>query len=1346
MSDTPSIHPAERDPAVPDGPTPRLIVGIGASAGGLEALERLFEATPVDTGMAFVVVQHLSPDFKSLTDDILARRTRLPIRVVEDGMPLRPDAIFLIPPRKDMILSHGRLLLSDKDPAQTLALPIDHFLRSLAQDAGDRAAAVILSGTGSDGSRGVRDVHEAGGLVVAQDPATAKFDGMPRTALDTGAVDLTLPAEDIPAALLRHAGSPHAPPAPPATPPAGVDAVFRHLRDAYGIDFSFYKPETVARRLERRLGLTDAPDLGEYARRLADEPAELSLLYKDLLIGVTRFFRDGEAFDRLGRDVLPALAGRLGPGDELRAWVAGCATGEEAYSLAILAREALDGLDRPPAVKIFATDAHRASLDTAGAGLYPEAAVAGISPERVARFFTRADGGFQVSAELRKMVVFAQHNVLKDAPFTRLDLVSCRNLLIYFQPATQKRVLSLFHFGLKTGGALFLGPSETTGEVGDEFEPIDPKWRVYRKRRDVRLVADLRPPAAAPPRPGPGLPAPPAAPDPHMATAYDALLDAFMPPALLVSERGGLVQAFAGASKYLKFRDGRPTTDLLEIVDPELRTALTGALPRAFKELAEVAYRGLRVFPPEGERVVNVVVLPVRNRRAGVTHALVQLEEVGPPPPAREAPRGLDLGEASREQILTLEGELRHTKENLQAVVEEMETSNEELQATNQELTAANEELQSTNEELHSVNEELYTVNGEFQKKIAELTQLSADMDNLLASTGVHTIFLDRDLCLRKFTPKIAETFNLQPQDIGRRIDHFTYTIDHPGLLADLQAVLDRPAPVERQVRDRRGNWFLLRVLPYRAGLAVDGVVLTLVDLAEVKLAEAEARRKDEQLAGILRHSPNWVFITDLAGRYVAAGEAFRRAVRRDPVGLTPRDLFPPDVARLVAAGDDRVLARGQDDEAEVVIPLADGPHTFLATKFPVRDETGRVVGVGGIKTDVTPIRQAERTATEAVGQRDRFLAMLSHELRNPLAAVLTAAEAAARAGPGGPQTADWLGVIGRRARHMARMVDDLLDVARYAQDKVELRRSVFDLGQTAAGVLEEVRPWFDEAGVTLDAKGPDGPLPVDGDPDRLEQVQVNLLRNAAKYTPAGGRVVYALGRDGDRAVVRVRDTGVGLSGDMLDRVFEPFVQADETLDRAGGGIGVGLSLVRSIVELHGGTVAARSDGPGRGSEFVVRLPLATAPHPAGPPGDGPAVPGQVHPPAPLRVLVVEDDPDVRRSLAGLLELGGHAVRAAADGAAALDALDAGRADVVLLDIGLPGVDGYELARRIRGRPGPQPYLIALTGYGRPEDRAAATRAGFDAHLAKPFRPDDLDRLLAGVPAAAAGPGCRPDP
>ncbi len=1327
-----------------DDTTPRLLVGVGASAGGLEALERLFEAMPADTGMAFVVVQHLSPNYRSLTDEILGRRTRIPIRLVEDGMQVQRNTIFLIPPKKDMILREGRLLLTDKDPDQLVTLPIDLLLRSLAQEAGERAVAIILSGTGSDGSRGVRDIHEAGGLVIAQDPETAKFDGMPRSAIDTGATDITLPPESIPQALLNHAQRPHATSLTPLPVPTGVDAIFRLLRDAYGIDFSHYKPDTVARRLERRLAMGNIPGLDEYAQRLAGDPAELNLLYKDLLIGVTQFFRDEEAFARIGRDVLPGLLGRLGPGEEFRAWVAGCATGEEAYSLAILVREAMESSGRTGPVKIFATDAHRTSLDTAGTGIYPEEACAEVGAERLNRFFTRVNAGYQVSADLRKSIVFAQHNVLKDAPFTKLDLVSCRNLLIYLQPVAQKRVLSLFHFALKTGGVLFLGPSETPGEVSDEFEALDPRWKFYRKRRDIRLVADLRLTEIVPqPRVTPVATSP--APDLQLAGTYDALLDEFMPPGIVVNERHEVVQAFSGAGKYLKFRDGRVTTDVLELVDPELRTALTGALARAFKELTQVAYKGLRVTPSDVERLINIKVRPIRNRRAGVSHALIQFEEVGEAPPVREVAHEIDLGRASREQVLALEGELRYTKENLQAVIEEMETSNEELQSTNQELTAANEELQSTNEELHSVNEELYTVNAEYQKKITELTELTADMDNLLISTEVHTIFLDGDLCIRKFTPKIAETFNLMPQDLGRKIDNFTYTIDHPGLMDDLRTVLSQSTPLERQVRDRRGNWFLLRILPYRSGLATNGVVLTLVDLVGVKRAEAETRRKDEQLNGILRNSPNWIFIRDLAGKYMLSDESFKRSVGCDPLGRTPFDLFPRDVADRLISGDDRVLREGIEIQDEVVVPLSDGPHTFLSVKFPLRDEVGRISGVGGIETDVTRIREAERAAHEAVAQRDRFLAMLSHELRNPLAAVLNAAEMALRVASADTEAGRWVGVIGRRARHMARLVDDLLEVARFTQDKIELRRSVFDLATTVPEVLEEVEQWFDEAEVALVKEVAAGTLMVDGDPDRLQQVQVNLLRNAAKYTPAGGKVWFTVKKEGREAVIRVRDTGVGLAPAVLAHVFEPFIQADTTLARGGGGLGVGLTLVRSIVELHGGTVEPFSDGPGTGSEFVVRLPLARDKPESTPPAivftedSARTALTQVSVPQ-WRVLLVEDDPDIRFSLVGLLKLAGHAVEDVADSEAAIKSLDAGTFDVALLDIGLPGIDGYELARRIRRRPGPKPYLIALTGYGRPEDLAAATSAGFDAHLTKPFPPDELNRVLESVAPGQTAP------
>jgi chemotaxis methyl-accepting protein methylase/signal transduction histidine kinase/chemotaxis response regulator CheB len=1197
-------------------PKPTHVVGIGASAGGLEALERLFEQMPEDTGLAFVVVQHLSPDFKSLMDELLARKTRIPIHRAADGMGVEANAIYLIPPKKDMIIVDGRLRLTDKDPTQLVALPIDHFFRSLAQDVGECSIGIVLSGTGSDGSRGIRDIHEAGGLVIAQTPETAKFDGMPNSANLTGAVDLQLPPEHIPDALLKYVrhplnGGDRLPSQEAAPAESGLDAVFRSLRDAYGIDFSHYKSSTVSRRIERRLLLNRAHDLDDYVQRLRGDPEELNALYRDLLIGVTRFFRDADAFARLGREVLPGLLAGLGPDDDLRVWVAGCATGEEAYSLAILIHEQVAALGRPLEIKIFATDVHRASLDIASAGCYSEAQLSDVSPERLARYFVRKRDGYQVSHELRQLVVFAPHNVIKDAPFTKLDLVTCRNMLIYFQPPAQKKVLSLFHFALKTGGVLFLGPSESPGELSDEFSLVDSHWKIYRKRRDIRLPAELRLPLSA--EVGPvrmqqlgALATRSAAarqPDHQLVGTYDALLDEFMPASLLVNERREVVQTFAGAHQYLHLKDGRVSTDVLDMVDADLRIVLAGALARVGLEKKTVAYKGLRLSLPDGERLVSLTVKPVASRRSGIAHALVVFEDHGQRPPALAAATEVDLGQASREQLLTLESELRYTKENLQATIEELETSNEELQATNEELVASNEELQSTNEELHSVNEELYTVNAEYQKKITELTALTADMDNLLSSTQVHTLFLDRDLCIRKFTPRIAETFSLLPQDIGRRIDSFSHSIDYPALVDEIRRVMDKGEPFEQQVRDSSRRWFLLRILPYQGRQEVEGVVLTLVDVAKLKQAEAEAR--------------------------------------------------------------------------------------------------------------------------EAVEQRDRFLAMLSHELRNPLGAIVNAASVLQRPAAQEADRTDAMAVIQRQSKQMTRLLDDLLDVSRITQNKIQLRRVPTRLDQLLDEALRVVRPRFEAGRVQLAVEKDGLALLVNGDPERLQQLFVNLLTNAAKYTPPEGRAEVQLRRDGDEAVVRIRDTGVGIRPDMLERVFNLFVQADETLDRANTGLGVGLTLVRTIAELHGGRVRAASAGLGQGSEFAVWLPL----------GESVALDGEARPEprvaaARLKIAIVEDNDDGRRMMESILKMDGHEVHAARDGREGLATILRERPHLALVDIGLPVLDGYELARQVRVRLGSHIYLAALTGYGRPEDRRAVFEAGYDEHLVKPLKPGDLELAL----------------
>ncbi|HET6882111.1 MAG TPA: chemotaxis protein CheB, partial [Pirellulales bacterium] len=1314
VSDRPLPVLAPNKSAANDGqatasPTAFYLAGVGASAGGLEALEAFFGQMPPNSGLAFVVIQHLSPDFKSLMDELLSRRTEIAVRRVEDGMVVEPNTIYLMPPRKEMIISSGRLLLTDKDPSSALSLPIDTFFRSLAQDFGERAIGIVLSGTGSDGSRGIRAIHEAGGLVISQSEETAKFDGMPRSAIDTGVVDLVLPPAAMAEALVNYIKPPlHGVKKKPANEKLaaedGMNAVFSLLRAECGIDFSHYKPNTVLRRIDRRLQLNRSLHLDEYVEQLRGDPRELNLLYKDLLIGVTRFFRDPDLFARLESDILPKILAKAPANEELRAWVAGCATGEEAYSLAILFHELLEADKRPLNVKIFATDVHRSSLEFASLGLYDESALTEVSPERLGRYFSKQSAGYQISQDLRKMIVFAPHNVIKDAPFTKLHLITCRNLLIYLQTAAQKKAVSLFHFGLNTGGILVLGPSEGPGELADEFETLDGHWKIYRKRRDVRLPTDMRLPLS-PLIPqvqlGAALrPTRSTFPDPNLLKAYDELLGAYVPPSFLVTAQRELLHTFAGAGKYLSVPDGRPSPDVLDLVDHDLRLAIAGALQRAAKEGTAISYGGVVRRAGETEERLKVCVRPFGIKSTGETFFLISLEPELRQPEPIEPISLLDLGAASQKRLHELEDELRYTKENLQATVEEMETTNEELQATNEELVASNEELQSTNEELHSVNEELYTVNAEYQRKITELTELTDDMDNLLRSTDVGTIFLDRDLLIRKFTAKIAHAFQLLPQDVGRRIDSFAHNILHDGLLDDVRRVLETAEPCERDVQDRFGEWFLLRILPYRTKGVVEGVVVTLIAISRLKMTEQELRR----LSKVFMDGADPIIIEDLSGRIVDLNREAERAYgwsREELLGKNTFVLVPSEREEQVAALRERCRA---DDSVRNVESLrrdrSGKVSPVLITLSLLYDDAGQPAAIASISKDITKLKQAEAEAREAADRRDQFLAVLSHELRNPLGAILNATHLLDRVG-GDPErpSANACAVVERQAKQMARLLDDLLDVSRVTQGKIHIRNEVVDLRAIAEEAVQVAQPLMTSHGHTLILELSEQPIYVEGDAARLLQVQENLLENAAKYTPSGGTIRFSLHVADGQAVLQVRDNGVGVSPEMQSKIFDLFVQAPQAPGRNDAGMGIGLTLVRSIVELHQGHIAVRSQGLNQGSEFEVRLPLTQkAPAPRNAPA--PALEAGV------KVLIVEDNADNREILESLLRIDGYDVQAAPDGLRGYAAIVADRPDVALVDIELPGINGYQLAQKVRTELGDRSIrLVALTGYGRSVDR-----------------------------------------
>ncbi len=966
------------------------IVALGASAGGLEALQTFFHRMQPDSGLAFVVIQHLSPDFKSLMDELLARHTSMSIHRVESGMELQPDSVYLIPPKKSMTVQDGRLILEDRKADGHLDLPIDVFFRSLAKDAGERAIAVVLSGTGSDGSRGIRDVNEAGGLVVVQSPESAKFDGMPRSAIASGAVDLVLPPEAMPDMIVKYISNPM------SVRHAGEDDSLRHIQDddgttavfkllkrQYGIDFADYKPTTVGRRLARRMSIRQINSLTDYLAFLSANADELNSLYKDLLIGVTSFFRDQPAFEALERKAVPEIFVGAAGQDEVRAWIAGCATGEEAYSVAMLLVEGAERSGFHGKISVFATDAHKESLDTASLGIYEKTRLSSVSPARLARFFKEeSPTHMRVNQDLRSHIVFAQHNIISDPPFTKMDLVTCRNLLIYLHPAAQDKALAMFHFALRVGGLVFLGSSESPGGLVEEFEPLDSKCKIFRKLRDVKLALDFKLSHQERERPAPPPLATAAGLDRRILQDYDQLLRKHLPSGLLLNERREVLHIFGDGGRYLTRLEGRAVRDVLDMVEGDLRLALGTAVQRAGTRKDKVIFKGVTVGQGKEKRKIDVEVEALPDERTRSNHFHVSFLDQGPA--AKRAKRvekplpdeDFQIDDATRQRMGELEVELQSTRENLQATIEELQTTNEELQATNEEMLAANEELQSTNEELHSVNEELYTVNAEFEKKNKELSQLNEDYDNLLRSSDIGTLFLDRDLQIRRYNPAISLTFKLLPQDIGRPVDHIAYRLDGQAqMIEDLKKVLADGEPLEKEVRTKDGKWLLKRILPFlTADNHQDGVVLTFTDITRVKEMEAE-RRQSEAMREMAASVPGAVFqfVSDKSGEetFSFVNEGARSIFGVDPAQILKdarvllRLIHHDDVDMLrIKVRESREKLETLDAEHRIVVP--GGGVRWLHTRCTPSLASGGVTRWSGVSLDITARKLAEEQLKRA--------------------------------------------------------------------------------------------------------------------------------------------------------------------------------------------------------------------------------------------------------------------------------------------------------------------------------------------------------------------------------------------
>ncbi len=1340
---------------------PRLpfpVVGIGASAGGLEAFIDLFKHIHADCGMAFVLIQHLPPGRDSLIAEILTKHTKMPVREITDNVRVECNHVYIIRPGQTLTIHGGLLHLTQPVEKRGHRHPVDDFFRSLAEEQRERAICVVMSGMGSNGSAGAQAIKAVGGVCIAQDPETAKFPSMPRSLIDSGLADFVLRPEEIPELLNRYCNHPyaigtHTPDVKAGRERQALSEILQILRTRVRHDFTGYKKPTVLRRVERRMGLNQILSISNYVRLLRQNITEVTALSDDMMIHVTGFFRDPDVWELVRKKViLPLVASRTEEG-VIRAWVSACSSGEEAYTLAMLLVEATEGLGRPFDIKVFATDTAERMLSHARSGLYPAAVESEISSERLERFFEKEDSTYRVRKELRELVVFAPQNILQDPPFSRLDICSCRNLLIYLEPAVQKRALALMHFGLREGGALLLGNSETVAGSEDLFESVDKKHRIYRRVGPTRhgtvdfpllqtgasAATDEETKARALSRPSVAL------------LTNRALLERYSPPSVVI-DRDQRIHYFHGhTEQYLDQPRGEPTRELLTLARESIRGALRTAVQRALStNLSASVYVGW--LESEGGRSrLEVTVAPLE-LKPSPTYFIVsfhQHREATAP-----AATSSDASESHRELAL----ELQRGRDELQSTIQELQVSNEEMKASNEEATSINEEMQSTNEELEmskeelqSLNEELTTVNIQLQVKMDELEATTNDLTSLLSSTNIAVVFLDLKFRIRRFTPAVKDLIDLIPSDIGRPLNDLARKFVDEELLNDATIVLDQLVPREKEISAESGRVYVRRVQPYRTSdNRIEGVVITFVDIMERTRAETALRESEERYRLILDGVKEYgIFMLDPDGRvstWSGGAEHVLGYSSNEALGL-PFAAFHPGEDR--AAGEpERELAearkRGSVNQDGWRVRKNGSRFWASGALSAVADSRGRPRGFVKVLRDNTErrlseeaLRNAKRAADAANEAKDHFLATVSHELRTPLSAIVlwtSLIEDQKIVDP--EQLSEALSSIKRSAEEQRELIEDLVDTARIVAGKLRLEIKSTHLPAVVRAGVDAARIAAKEKGVQIRENLDPSVDTVKADGSRLQQVVSNLVNNAVKFTPADGQVTVDLRRVSDNVQIVVSDTGIGIDPEILPHVFERFIQAEGVSTRTEGGLGLGLAIARQIVEMHGGQIAVESPGINRGTVFTVRIPLPATDSPS----NGVVQTGKAKLTNVLKdrnVLIVEDVAATRRALAAVLHEAGAEVTAVDSAPAAWEAFERRRPDVVVSDLGLPTIDGYAFLRQIRDEEKslklPMLPAVALTAFAGDSINRKARENGFQTCLTKPIEPLLLVSTIASL-------------
>lgn len=1210
------------------------IVGIGASAGGLRAIKDFFNEMPKESGAAFVIIQHLASDFKSMMPDILSNYTEIPVETAKEGMSVHPNNIYLIPVGQNLTIQDGILHLKRKEVIQHVNMPIDIFFHSLGTDAGENAIGVILSGTGSDGSRGIKTIKESGGMIMVQEPSTSEFDGMINSAIATRMADVILPPKAMPSELISFFNR-----TPlelneqleKLEPNVNIfQKILMSVQTRTGINFNDYKKQTLLRRLEKRVFTSQCESLEDYYRYMVRHPEEINRLASEFLIQVTSFFRDMQAYEILKKQVFPQIIERLKPKEQLRIWVTACSTGEEAYSIAMLLEDFLLENKKNLEVKIFASDIDEEAISIASNGIYSKEDMSPVPENYRNKYFRFTQDKFKIKDSLRAKIVFARQNLIANPPFINMDLISCRNFLIYLEPHIQKKMIINFQFSLRPGGFLWLGPSESINDMGAELDTISNKWRVYQAKLgtakplpEIRSYSSLHNYRRSGPQNG------------DLLTSVGTsrykedyfkriLINEYAPNCIFITPDFQVLYLTGQANKFLTLPAFQTQMNLLNMVDETLALILRNSVRQLEDTNKSVIIKDAQVSIYEQSANADIKLKYHHDTRQDLHTILIEINEKETDQDNVILVENVSNETIRDKHIRHLEAELTLARQDLQATIEELETSNEELQASNEELLASNEELQSTNEELRSVNEELHTVNAEFQLRNHQLGDVNSDIENLLNSTGLGTIFLDDQFCIRRFTPAITEQFNVEDTDIGRPIIHFTHNFDYPNFIEDVKKVLNEKVITETEFEHHNGKFYLMRMTPYlHQQKKQEGVVITFVDITEMKSAREEIQRLNDELSQrietsnrALQHShQQWVQLVDNLPLIVAGFniqgefsflntqmEQFLNQKAEDLLGKTPQDTsLPVSISEVFTSIIQNTLDTKNSNSTLRNPSLTNGEKSLVILSIPLKDSKDAIEQILVLAMDMTEIWEAQGEIKSLNGrlntrlneleqindELEAFNYTISHDLRAPIRAIqsYTSLLQHKYINEVSPEGVQFVSIIKESAQRMGNLVDDLLSFSRIG--KIEVNFEELNLQILIQESFDRIMASESDKKHQLIIHDP---LPkLHGDYGLMQQVINNLLSNAIKYSRLEKEPKIDIGAfvQDSRPVFYITDNGVGFDEKYASKLFKVFERLHHNQEFPGTGIG--LAIVKRALDKQEGKIWFKSE-VGKGATFYFSI------------------------------------------------------------------------------------------------------------------------------------------------------------